>query len=136
VFGVRGAVGECAADSPIGCLKFIIDAQLPRRLATWLTQQGHACIHTKDLPLQNRTTDSQILRIARDEDRCVITKDSDFQMSFELGRGPRHLLLVSTGNLDNDRLIRLFERHHDRIVEGFQTNSFIEVTLTSLIIHS
>jgi predicted nuclease of predicted toxin-antitoxin system len=117
-------------------LNFIIDAQLPRRLATWLGEQGHSCIHTKDLPLQNRTTDSQILRIAREQDRCVITKDGDFQMSFELGRGPRQLLLVSTGNLGNDRLIGLFEKHHDRIIEGFQSNSFLELTLTSLIIHS
>jgi predicted nuclease of predicted toxin-antitoxin system len=117
-------------------LNFIIDAQLPKRLATWLRAQGHNCIHTKDLPLQNRTTDSQILRIAREQERCVITKDGDFQMSFELGRGPRQLLLVSTGNLDNNRLIALFEMHHDRLIKGFQFNSFLEVTLTSLIIHS
>jgi predicted nuclease of predicted toxin-antitoxin system len=92
--GLRRAVGECAQDSPVGRLNFIIDAQLPRRLATWLGAQGHSCVHTKDLPLQNRTTDSQILRIAHEQDRCVITKDSDFQMSYELGRGPRQLLLV------------------------------------------
>jgi hypothetical protein len=75
-------------------------------------------------------------RFACEQDRCVITKDGDFQMSFELGRGPRQLLLVSTGNLDNDRLIGLFEKHHDPIIEGFRSNSFIELTLTSLIIHS
>jgi hypothetical protein len=57
-------------------------------------------------------------------------------MSYELGRGPRQLLLVSTGNLDNDRLIALFEMHLYRIIEGFQSNSFLEVTLTSHIIHS
>jgi predicted nuclease of predicted toxin-antitoxin system len=117
-------------------LKFIIDAQLPQRLATWLHAKGHDCIHTKDLPLQNRTTDSQVLRIALEQDRCIITKDGDFQISFELGRGPRQLLLVSTGNLDNDRLIALFKTHHDRVLEEFQLNSFLELTLTSLIIHS
>lgn len=102
----------------------------------WLREQGHDCIHTKDLPLHNRTTDSQILRIAREQDRCVITKDGDFQMSFELSRGPRQLLLVSTGNLDNDRLIASFKTHHDRIIEAFRSNCFLELTLTSLIIHS
>jgi predicted nuclease of predicted toxin-antitoxin system len=117
-------------------LNFIIDAQLPKTLATWLHAQGHDCIHTKDLPLQNRTTDSQILRIARDQDRCVITKDGDFQMSFELGRGPRQLLLVSTGNLDNDRLIALFKTHLDRVLGHFQFHSFLELTLTSLVVHS
>lgn len=57
-------------------------------------------------------------------------------MSFELGRGPRRLLLISTGNLDNDRLIALFQTHHDRIIGNFESNSFIEVTLTALIVHS
>jgi predicted nuclease of predicted toxin-antitoxin system len=117
-------------------LNFIIDAQLPKRLATWLRAQGHDFIHTKDLPFRNRTTDSQILRIAREQDRCVITKDGDFQMSFELARGPRQLLLISTGNLDNDRLIALFKSNHNRVVEEFQSNSFLELTLTCLIIHS
>lgn len=101
-----------------------------------MVAQGHNCVHTKDLPLQNRTADAQILRIAHEQDRCIVTKDGDFQMSFELGRGPRQLLLVSTGNLDNDGLLALFEMHHDRIMGGFQSNAFLEVTLTSLIIHS
>jgi predicted nuclease of predicted toxin-antitoxin system len=72
--GLRRKVGKRAAYSPLGRLNFIIDAQLPRRLAMWLGEQGHGCIHTKDLPLQNRTTDSQILRTAQEQDRCVITK--------------------------------------------------------------
>jgi predicted nuclease of predicted toxin-antitoxin system len=117
-------------------LNFIVDAQLPKRLAVWLRAQGHDCIHTKDLPMQNRTKDSQILKIAREQDRCVITKDGDFQISYQLGRGPRQLLLVSTGNLGNDRLIFLFETHHDRLIKGFQSNSFLELTLASLVVHS
>jgi hypothetical protein len=60
------------ADSPTGRLNFIIDAQLPKRLATWLRAQGHDCIHTKDLRFQNRMTDSQILRIAREQDCCPV----------------------------------------------------------------
>jgi predicted nuclease of predicted toxin-antitoxin system len=117
-------------------LNFIVDAQLPKRLAMWLRARGHDSVHTKELPLQNRTTDSHILQISREQDRCVVTKDGDFQMSFELGRGPRQLLLISTGNLGNDQLIGLFEMHHDRLIQGFESNAFLELTLTSLIIHS
>ena len=136
MFGFRRAIGQGGANSPAGCLKFIVDAQLPKRLAEWFRAQGHDCVHTKELPERNRTSDLEILRIAREEDRCIITKDSDFQMRFELGQGPKRLLLVSTGNLDNDRLIALFETHRDRVIEALAVNLFLELTRSSLIVHS
>jgi len=30
-------------------VKFVVDAQLPRRLAPWLQQRGHEVVHTLDL---------------------------------------------------------------------------------------
>jgi predicted nuclease of predicted toxin-antitoxin system len=39
-------------------MKFLIDAQLPRRFAEWLTDAGHDALHTLDFPLKIRTTDS------------------------------------------------------------------------------
>jgi predicted nuclease of predicted toxin-antitoxin system len=41
-------------------MKFLIDAQLPHRLAAQLREAGHDAIHTLDLPLGNRTPDSAI----------------------------------------------------------------------------
>jgi len=40
-------------------MKFLIDAQLPRRFAVWLNEAGH----TLDLPLGNRTPDSSVCAI-------------------------------------------------------------------------
>jgi len=31
-------------------MKFLIDAQLPRRFVIWLTEAGHDALHTLDLP--------------------------------------------------------------------------------------
>lgn len=36
-------------------MKFLVDAQLPKRFAQWLTHHGHDALHTLDLPLGNRT---------------------------------------------------------------------------------
>jgi predicted nuclease of predicted toxin-antitoxin system len=36
-------------------MKFLADAQLPRRLARWLSAQGHDAVHTLELPAGNRT---------------------------------------------------------------------------------
>ncbi|WP_300970662.1 DUF5615 family PIN-like protein [Thiocapsa sp.] len=33
-------------------MRFIVDAQLPRRLARWLNARGHDVLHTLDLPEQ------------------------------------------------------------------------------------
>lgn len=89
-------------------MKFLVDAQLPRRLARELTTAGHEAIHTLDLPRGNRTPDSDITSIAVLEKRAVITKDEDFVTQFHLCGAPPKLLLVSTGNISNDSLSHLF----------------------------
>jgi predicted nuclease of predicted toxin-antitoxin system len=41
-------------------MKFIVNAQLPRRITQFLQDTGHDAIHTLDLPQQNSTHDSII----------------------------------------------------------------------------
>ncbi len=59
-------------------MKFIIDAQLPKRLARKLSAQGHDVLHTLELPLANATPDIEIIALACQEERIVISKDGDF----------------------------------------------------------
>ena len=56
-------------------MKFLVDAQLPRRLARLLTTLDHDAIHTLDLPLGNKTQDDELLEICAREDRVLISKD-------------------------------------------------------------
>jgi len=56
-------------------MKFLVDAQLPRRICDWLEQAGHDAIHTLDLPMANRTTDTAIVELADRQDRMVATKE-------------------------------------------------------------
>lgn len=76
-------------------MKYLVDAHLPRRLAIWLHQAGFDVIHTLDLPLGNRTPDTVINDLSVNEQRVVVTKDSDFVDSFVLRQEPQKLLLVS-----------------------------------------
>ena len=85
-------------------MKLLVDAQLPRRLCHQLRECGHDAIHTLDLPLGNRTSDTEIIRIADAEGRIVITKDNDFVQSFWLRNQPQRLLLIATGNIGNVEL--------------------------------
>ena len=75
-------------------MKFIVDPQLPRRLARDLTVAGHEVTHTGDLPLGNRTQDGDIAALAAREGGVVVTKDSDFVTTFLLRGMPPKLLLI------------------------------------------
>jgi predicted nuclease of predicted toxin-antitoxin system len=69
-------------------MKFLADAQLPRRLVLRLLEAGHDAVHTLDLPNGNRTSDASVNAISIAEQRVVITKDSDFVDSFLLQKLP------------------------------------------------
>ena len=58
-------------------MRFLIDAQLPRRLAKQLTNAGFEVTHTLDLPEGNRTTDNALIAFSLAEQAVVVTKDSD-----------------------------------------------------------
>ena len=50
-------------------MRFLVDAQVPRRSCEWLRQAGYDALHTLDLPLGNRTTDNETLNVAEREQR-------------------------------------------------------------------
>jgi predicted nuclease of predicted toxin-antitoxin system len=117
-------------------MKFLVDAQLPRRLAAQFRQAGIEAIHTLDLPDANRTSDRIINELSIKEQYVVVTKDSGFVESFLLRREPWKLFLISTGNISNSDLESLLQSGMVRIVEGFRTLDFIELSRDSIIFHA
>lgn len=117
-------------------MKFIVDAQLPRRLVRELTASGHDAIHTLDLPAGNRTADNDILALAIQQQRIVVTKDNDFVTSFLLHGAPPKLLLISTGNISNDTLSQLLAANMAALHNAFLTNDFVELSASAITIHS
>jgi len=116
-------------------VKFLVDAQLPKRLANDLTAAGHDSLHTIDLPLGNQTPDEDLAALAAQDQRILVTKDRDFVTSFHLKRCPPKLLLVSTGNIDNDTLLRLFLSNIDHLERVFNDIEFVELSHNALILH-
>ena len=76
-----------------------------------------------------------MLALANSEQRVLITKDADFEVTHGLGRGPAKLLLVTTGNIHNNELLDLFARHEGTIFGLLETHSFLELSRTQLIVH-
>jgi predicted nuclease of predicted toxin-antitoxin system len=117
-------------------MKFLVDAQLPRRLVLRLREAGFDAIHTLDLEEGNRTSDAKINAISIAQERAVVTKDADFVDSFVLHQRPWKLLLISTGNIGNRELEELFSASLRTISQGFSGCDFIELGRTKIILHS
>jgi len=117
-------------------MRFLIDAQLPRRLSHELANHGHDALHTLDLTLGNKTPDTDIIRLATEDNRILITKDNDFIVSYFLHGLPPKLLLVSTGNISNNQLSALFTEVLPSLEIYFDTYSFIELGQESIVIHA
>ena len=100
-----------------------MDTQLPPRLASYLQSKGHDCIHTTDFPDGHLLQDNEIVLIAIEQDRTVITKDTDFSDHFYLKGAPPKVLLLQFGNISNRDLIDYFDKYFDFVIEAFKGGS-------------
>jgi predicted nuclease of predicted toxin-antitoxin system len=108
-------------------MRFVVDAHLPPGLCDLLQAAGHDALHTRQLSAQNRTTDEALNTLSVNEQRVVITKDTDFYYSHVLHGKPWKLLLVRTGNIRTRDLKALFERHLSEVVAALEQNSLVEL---------
>ena len=94
-------------------MKFLVDMPLSPDLAAWLRQHGHDALHALELGL-TRAADSEILELARLQQRVVLTADLDYPRLLALtqAEGPG-LILFRGGNYSEeesvDRLRRALE---------------------------
>lgn len=114
-------------------MKFLVDAQLPRRFCSWLRGAGHDARHTLDLPMANRTTDSAIVELAEEQDRVIVTKDDDFVRSRLVFGKPKRLLLVVTVNIGNQELERLIRGNFPLIVAALNVSGYVEIGRDKLV---
>lgn len=116
-------------------MKFLVDAQFPVRLAMFLQKKGHDVLHTRNLPEQNATSDTKINQISLEEERVVVTKDSDFVDSFMTIGKPWKLLLITTGNIRNSELENIFDKNLTTIVAELQSHDYVEMNGNEIIVH-
>jgi predicted nuclease of predicted toxin-antitoxin system len=116
-------------------MNFIVDAQLPRHLVILLRRLEHEAQHTWGFDSGNRTPDEVIAKITDRKGAVVVTKDADFVNSHMLESTPQKLLLITTGNISNRTLLRLFENNIDAIVCAPEESNFLELNHSGLVIH-
>jgi predicted nuclease of predicted toxin-antitoxin system len=85
-------------------LRFLIDAQLPPRLARRLSELGHEAIHVADIGLAG-AADAAIWNTAIERAAILVTKDQDFAIArVARDEGPA-IIWIRIGNTPNEVLI-------------------------------
>lgn len=104
-------------------LKFIVDTQLPPKLAIFLNSNDCDAIHTTFFPDGHLLQDKEIREIAVRENRIIITKDSDFFDGYLAQGAPPQVLLLQFGNIKNEELLSLFDKEVSNIKALFNSDA-------------
>jgi predicted nuclease of predicted toxin-antitoxin system len=87
-------------------VNFLVDVNLPPRLARWLKSRGHEAEHLADLH-QLRATDTRVWNRGRRLRLVIVSKDNDFYDRSLLFGAPPQVLHVAVGNCSNARLFEI-----------------------------
>ena len=117
-------------------MKFLLDAQLPKKLAHFLNFNKHDTLHTLDLPQKNLTKDSEVNTVSISERRVVVSKYRDFVESIIISKKTNNLLYINTGNITNTQLQELFRKNLDYIVMELEKSRFVELTSVNMVTHN
>ena len=87
-------------------MRFLIDRCAGRRLAEWLISQGHDVLESRTLGPD--PGDKELLEIASEQNRTLITIDTDFGQLVYLDRAS-HSGIIRLPDVPSERRIKLLE---------------------------
>lgn len=104
-------------------MRFVVDAQLPPRLADWIRAKGHDAEHVASV-LGESTPDRTILRYAAKHGAIIVSKDWDFFDLVDDDEAPSQpLLWIGIGNTINRVLFALLETEWPRIEDELRAGA-------------
>ena len=100
-------------------MKFLVDNQLPMKLAAHLLAKGDDCTHVFDVGM-GQAGDIEVWKHADAEGRVLISKDEDFLFLAHRPGDIGRLVWVRLGNCRNDTLFRAFDLAHRSLIEALE----------------
>ena len=109
-------------------MRFLVDAQLPPALASWLVEQGHDAEHVADRGLQS-ASDRRIWDYAFANQACIVTKDEDFAQRRALVVSGPSVVWVRLPNVRRRELLVWFDKALPSILHAIARGEMlIEIT--------
>lgn len=103
-------------------MKFLVDVNLPPRLARWLSSRGHEAMHLADLDLLT-ATDTGIRDRGKNQEEIIVSKDNDFYDRSLIFGAPPQVFHIAVGNCSNARLFDLLQSQWSEIESALSSGS-------------
>jgi predicted nuclease of predicted toxin-antitoxin system len=117
-------------------ISILLDQGLPRSAASLLRDEGWDVLHTGDIGL-SRSTDRQILEFARNEQRVIITLDSDFHTILALTNASTpSVIRIRLEGLRGPDLALLIKRIWPRVEPQVKKGAMVTVTESGIRIRN
>ncbi len=117
-------------------ISILLDQGLPRSAASLLRDEGWDALHTGDIGL-SRSTDRQILEFARNEQRVIITLDSDFHTILALTNASTpSVIRIRLEGLRGPDLALLIKRIWSRVEPQVKKGAMVTVTESGIRIRN
>ena len=107
-------------------MKFLVDENLPRQLTALFHASGHDAAHVGDIGLSS-APDPQILEKAREEDRILISADTDFGTLLAESQAelPSIILIRRTSNRRAFHLASMIEANLSALTEDLESGCVV-----------
>lgn len=114
-------------------MKLLLDANLSPEVARLLREAGHDAIHVRDIGLLS-APDPEILQVAADDQRILITADSDFGALLALGSlaSPSVVLLRSADHLRPSAQASLVAANLRVVADDLERGAVVSLTTKRL----
>ena len=97
--------------------RFFLDQAISPKLGEWLRAGGHDAVHVREIGL-SRAADVELVALAVQERRVIVTADLDFSRILALSRSHEPgLVLFRSGSLTDADMQSLMERVLERVPE-------------------
>lgn len=107
-------------------MRFVVDANLPPALATWLREQGADADHVVDLGL-SRASDAELWEWAKANGATLVSKDEDFLLlKLADPDGPK-VVWIRFGNTTRRDVIKRLEARWPLILAALDRDGIVEV---------
>jgi predicted nuclease of predicted toxin-antitoxin system len=110
-------------------MRLLLDANLSPRLSHNLAEAGYEVVHVADVGLL-AATDSEILMWSKEDERVVVTADSDFPMLVALrgASGPSFVLLRGVAELPTQVHADLLVNSLPSVVDDLARGAIVTIT--------